>query len=953
MAADFQDILKVVPYANLFWFGHNKGEVKEEFAVLATESGSLIYINPKRNIVHLFYRGTSDNAAFALTYSHISESVYTFSTPGILIEFDTKTFQTHFYPYYDEQMPSSNAFQQVVPMGPSTVLSTGIQKPHTVLVSEDGNIHFSTIRARGVPCLTIFDVITKQFSFSNQFSDQEYEHLWGKPHSGAWSIDSNAGTLAGTYSEYVYQEDRSSLHATIQSEISTAGLTTVTNKYTGILLHFDDRALASSTRRILAQINGTWRIIDLKNPSNFLNSQVSDIHTSGLAFSTNTWIDPSSTPVDGSGWISGLVKDFESLTVPADFVIWLTKTRKIGRFSYEWWNYNNNKVFFWHYAYHPITNEALYPDSFDKAITWQNNGSNPKVYKCNMPTAQGFSVNPELVVAVRNNAGQTGYYRADNYQYTLYDFVTDPSGYVIREVDVDSADDPDWIGVFHQSTTVDEEITFLGEEGWVRPPSTVPDWMKGAIKVEFQQSIDVNRPVANLTIEMTPDRNGSDVYINTINNIPTLTGIINSIVDVGSNRYIFPGNFYSGIVAGTLSGDFTQDAYFNDVISIKAHLRWGDKIIFHGYLDKINIIDTTSWPPTKTDVQMGSFVNDHRSAASRTNEVVLAGNQVREANYRNDYFRVGYTDGITAFGFPNLPNHINPQVGIDLRITTLNLPDEDYTDAQVEGAVKDYLTANPSETRVDLINDLLDSGKWRALWVDAYDDKVIFALQRRGIAALRGIRVNDQPDLLGTWYDENHQVSTDYPSAVYLDKADLSSLIEPDYKTVSFQVVGLQGVSHIGRVFASNNHLAWINNENDNGVIRVISKTNFETAANGSGIITTFDQVVTISLGVNFYLGNIQSFTKEDRYSNFAFTIADKLYITCLTSNQSGGNPIIGYEIDLATGAFTEFLTNGQSTDDETTITYELASNRLLVARGTQGWKVDNFTSQPFPILIN
>lgn len=949
MSATFTEILKSVPFANIFSFAHDKGEVKEEFYLMTFESGSAVYLNPKKNIAQTVYIGQSGNAGFVTSYSHISECIYIWTLPGMLVEFDTNSFQTKYYSFHAYVAPSSNSFTQVVPMGQSTQVSTGVNPPHFVLPSQDGNVWFGTIRVRSVPCLTKFDVTTKQFTYFG-LADKEYEHLWGKPNCLSWSVGATAGTLQGTYSEYVYDDSMNSLHTTILAEISANGVTWNNTERNDIYLHYEDRDISSATRRIFAQLNGSWKIMDIKNPSVFLNSQTGLSLGINTAWASTSWIDQTGSPIDNSAWpASGVLSTFEAVTVPSDFSLFYSRVRQVGRYAYEWGDYCNNQNFFYHYAYHPTSGHALYPDTFNKASAWQNNGTDPKVYKCNFGGLFGFSTNDELVVAVRNNAGNTGYHRPDTHTWTVYDFVADPNGYVIREVNVDDPDDPDWIGVATNNNIGD--VIFL-DQTWKNSNLNI-DWVKSAINPIYAQVINPDRPYADLTIEYTPDSSGSEIYSKSVENIPTLTGIINSVFFAGSNHYVFFGQFYSGIVAGTFSGTFSQDSYFGEVISIYGTVKFGNKYVAFGYLNNVNIIDATSWPPTITNVSMGAFVNQSESAFARTSELVFCGTDVRESDYQNDYCKCGYTDGTTAYNLPNRPNEFNPQTAITLRQTTFGLPNENYSDAEVETQVLAYLTANPGSTRLDVINMFLDTSLWRMLNVSGYDNKLVFALQRRGVSALRGIRINDQADLLGTWYDETYNVSTDYPSCLYLDKSDLSTLLNADYKKVQFQVAGLQGVTNIGRVFVSTDYLVFVNNESETGYFRVISKTNLETAATTTGIITSFDSVFTIALSTGGYLGNTSSFTGTDRYRNIQFLIGNDLYVSCYTTNTDGGNRIIGYKINLATGTITPFLTNATGQTLSTTLNYDASSDKLLVARGTQAWEVNSFTSETLPIIIS
>jgi len=157
----------------------------------------------------------------------------------------------------------------------------------------------------------------------------------------------------------------------------------------------------------------------------------------------------------------------------------------------------------------------------------------------------------------------------------------------------------------------------------------------------------------------------------------------------------------------------------------------------------------------------------------------------------------------------------------------------------------------------------------------------------------------------------------------------------------------------MGRVAGSDNYLAFIVNDevSYDGIIRIVSKTDFETAANGSGEITSIPTVVTIDFGgvTGYGFGDANDFDQYDTHcSNAYFCEGDDLYITCRSNVPDGGLYPCVLKVDLATGTATTFVES--ATRATRAISYD--GTRMLITNGTSLVINDNFTSQVGAITI-
>ena len=889
---------------------------------LSTKGGSIIHVDVEKRISRTINCSFRDNEYPSISYSHTAKKVYFFVGGNVnMVQYDYNSgLVKHFdlQKYFD--LYSNHLSSVPWYMNGKQVNAAGT----------DGNLYFGTTRYRGIPSIIKFNTLTESVE-NFGLADKEFEHIHGKQYCQAYSFD---GPLGGVYSTYIYTDSYDDLVSEIKADAIANGVTFDFNQM--FYLHYSDRNVSSATRRVFGVVNGTWKVIDLKSPTSYYNSGTSsDV---GTAISAS-WVNESGTPISKSAWTNGALGIYAAsigFSNPTfDPSIAYNGAYNVGRFAYNS-NYMAGKTLFYHFAYNPVTMEAIYPNSFDKSSTFLNNGNFATYTKlCNFRGDYGFSNNEEYVLFIPNNSNVLGFIRPDTNTWTAYNPNTDPNGYVIRSVTVSTEFNWD-ITYFSSGTT----ISFNDEKYQTR------------LGVAFRivgQTLEKDRNVGKITLEVIPNvSNPTDLFTITSKYAPTVSAAIVTSVPMTGGKMLFAGARYAGIVSYLYDNpDLLTKGYLADISSLYFGLKISsNKAYFGGYLGTQHFVDTTDINnPVQTNVNTGGVSKDGRNGTVHNNYVVQVGSEVRQASYFNTYFYVGLINHTTysVSGIPNKPNLYNPLVGKSLR-EAIGLTQNSYSDSAVETAFNSWITAN-GYTRIQGINLLLDTAKWFANDVISFDNTCVFSLYYSGISAFRGIRINEFADGSGTWYNENTGRTTKYPACLVITKPDLTTIVQSDYKTVEFQIAGLQGLDTVGRVGVSADNVFFLNNYISEGKYKVyvISKTSLLNAANTGTHITAWDRVVEVPIGTTSVttagISGGQYFGTRYEYQDVYFTIGNDLYVSV---NIVGSNVVI-QKINLSSGTVSGVCTHSNSYDK--VISYDSESDRMWVCIGTEAYHVENLSS--------
>ena len=889
---------------------------------IATKGGSIIHVDVEKRITRTINCSFSDNEYPSISYSHTAKKVYFYVGGDVqMVQYDYNSgIVKHFnlQKYFD--LYSNHLSNVPMYMNGKQVNQAGT----------DGNLYFGTTRYRGIPSILKFNTITEQVD-GYGIADKEFEHIHGKQYCQAYQFD---GPLSGVYSAYVYDDSYNDLVDEIKADAISNGVTFSFNQM--FYLHYADRSVSSPTRRVFAVVNGTWKVIDLKNPGVYYNSGTSaDVGTALTA----SWVDQSGTTVLKSGWTNGLLGTYAAtlgFTNPSfDPSIAYNGAYSVGRFAYNS-NYMAGKTIFYHFAYHPITLEALYPDTFDKSTTFQSNGSYATYTKlCNFRGDYGFSTNDEYVLFVPNNANVLGFFRPDTNTWTAYNPNTDPNGYVIRSVTIST--EFNWDVDYYSSgsdLTINDEV--------------FKSRLNVAVRV-VGQSLDKDRNVGKLTIEIIPNiSNPADTFTVTSKYGPAVSAAIVTSVPLTGGKLLFAGARYAGIAGYQYDGtDLLNKSYLADISSLYFGLKiTANKAYFGGYLATQHFVETTDINnPVQTNVNTGSYSKDGRRGTVHNNHIIQVGSEVRQAAYFNGYFYAALINHATysVSDIPNKPNQFNPQVGRLLR-QALGLTQNTYSDSAVELAFQNWITAN-GYTRSQGINLFLDTAKWSSNDIVNFGNTSVFSLTYPGISALRGIRINQFADGSGVWFDENYGRSTKYPACLVITKPDMTTISQTDYKLVEFQISGLQGKDTVGRVGVSDNYVFFPNNYISEGKykIHVISKTALLAAATAGTPITAWDRVIEVAIGsttvTTLGISGGQYFGTRYEYQDVYFIIGEDLYISVNLHNSD----VVIQKINLSTGTVTDICSHSNNLDK--VISYDSETNRMWVCIGTEAYHVDNLTT--------
>ena len=921
------NVIKGVPFSQVF---HRIVIDGIEHLFIENKSGSIVHVNSKTGRSTVVLNNATPNDYFYTAYSTLSNCFYICSQNGDdLLEYNPNTSDVHSYQIYNDGGTIYQAWSQII-----NRYNPIIYNP---LISTDGHVYLGQYVVDNLHGYIKFNVLTKEFDDWSIHPDKEFTHIYGRKFNDAMYIDT--GDLAGVYSTYRWSEPSDGyidLRDTVLSEIVAAGLALVDNDT--LWIHQDDRSLASTTRRIIYTVgtpNG-YKIIDIKSPGTWINRP------------DNT--DQSGNPVDTTNWITGV--ELYDLFVQAGITkpsfqpsIAYCIPQKIGRYVYVGHFYMGNASHFFTFAIHPITGEAMYTYSFNKYETFFQ--SDERVRLCNFGGDYGFSSDDEIVSFLSDNVGNWYFIRPDTHEFVLYDMTADPDEYILATVNLDDISDPNGFGIFFEPRFSSSVIQTINDEDWYINTNIAS---KAALSTEYLQ--EITGDVADVTYRFLPDKTKpTEVFAVKAKGLWASTADMTQSLVAGIDRIACIGEVYNGAsFLDVIDGDnFTLKQYETRTISPNGAVKVGNYIISYGYSGITNVFYVSNWNNIERFDLPAGPTNEVMYMTSRLEGVLSLGISSRSnPHYEGCAFSLIDLSARTVTDLSSkFPNEFIRNSAIVLRSIT-GLSGASYTDGAVETQVQAYM-ASQSLTRSQVIDLFKNTGRWHCADAHTYGDKTVVGLAYEGVLGLVGIRIEETVSS-GIWIDRNFY-QNEGGKALLIDTTDILNLQPSEIKPVQFNLT--PNVQSMGRVAGSDNYLAFIVNDPDNeqGIIRIVSKADFETAANGSGIITTIPTVVTIDFGggSDYGFGDADAFDNFNTHcSNAYFCEGDDLYITCRSNIADTGLYPCVLKIDLSTGSSEVFVKS--ATRATRAISYE--GTRMLITNGTSLVINDNFTSQVGSITI-
>lgn len=910
------------------------------YIFVENSSGSMIHIWPAKGIIRTVISRATSLEYFYSHYSPISNCYYFWNQDGYdLIEYNPITGETKYYEMWNAAgVPYFSQGQFHARYAPL---------PYLTIPSTDGHIYLGLYLSNNVYGYMRFNVITKTFDEHSAIPDKEFYHIHVKKDIDAFYL-ADVGSLNGVYSRYLHapaSDNYVHLRDTILSEIATAGLTVVDS---GIMwLHYSDRSLSSPTRRILYNINGGLKIIDIKSPSTWINSPA-NTNQAGSPVTTTNWITNVKfyTLAAQAGVTAPNLSVGLSYSIPA----------KIGRFVYVGFSYLGNKTHFYTFAIHPITKEALYPPpSFNKSDDFLHNYSGA-TYKCDFNGAFGFSNDPEIVHFLQGNRTSNWYFlRPDNYEWQEYNPITNTSGYVIRAVNLNSPTDPDGLGYYHTSRFTNSiQETINGQDYYV-DNNFGPN---PALNLEFKQVnkggflndvsykflLDKTKPEEEFEVTV------KDLFANPFSLVAAIT--------LNNNKLVCIGEVYSGASAINLvdGNTFTLQKYLSDFISPNGAIRVNSNMVYvFGYSGAGHLIDISDWNNVKKyDVSNGD-TNEVTYATVRPEGVLMLGQPTRSASYHEggSWCLLNTTTRVVTSLNSRFPNEFKFNSATSLRTAT-GMPNTTYSDSEVETKIQAYM-ASTGKSRATVIAEFLSTCRWHIADAHTVGNKTYVGLKYKAVLGLRGIRI-EQTVGSGVWIDTNYY-QNEGGKALLIDSANILNVAPSEIKPVQFNLT--PNVQSMGRIAVGSGHVALIVNDptNSKGIIRIVTKSAFETAANTNTPITSLARVVEVnfgSTGESYGFGDNVDFDHHSTHKSNAYvTVGDILYITLVSNVDEGGGlyPCV-LKVTLNTGAVETFAKSASRYTRCISYLDEGAVERILITNDTNVVVVDNFKSQVGSITI-
>ena len=998
----YLNIVKSLPLYALFSFIEQRPSTGQEIEhyFYITKSGVFIDIQPQTGVI----RKVIANSYSTSTDNYYPLAVYGWKGNKLIIHDGHSDRRTPNITIYDLETGEIDFLDMTKYTGRVSMHIGGSSAPfYRVLIGTDGHIVGANFRQLAAPSTWKYNTETKELEF---YKLDSLPSLWKKQYTNnavAITISTSGSSLNGTYHTCWWDDNQIEIFEIFRNEALINNIVLKgTNRF---FIHDSDRNVVSTTRRVIASmsINGggtAFYIIDVKNPSTFYKnpmvaSEGSDVYSN---VTSANWLNQSGVSVDKTYWLKGNLVDepfnsntiIEKATYDANYMY--SNMRTIGRFAYTL-GYLANKTYNFTLPialddYTSISNytkgDIIIPSNWapiNFATSFYNNGSIINTYLCNFRGQYGFSNNDEYVGFFKHpTTNLDGFLSPLDLTFITYNPILSENNFVnggfIKRgpINLDLGE----FGCYYNDQTQITNTILIEEEEYFY--DHIFNKMKSVLKKDAILNIKPSDEICDISFTVIPDKNKPWQKYNTgLSRIPTTTGNLLNATEMGLNQIIFAGLTYSGIILKNrqIDDSLVQTYFWSDNISYKGSLRISStKILFYGYMSRIDLIDISDLNDlinSQIKLPVNTVVPEIIYATLYTNNIVfITGSVPRTASYIGSYGGFGYTDLTTktSFTLPNTPLEIKIGSGQNIR-TLAKLTSSSYSDVDVETQFNAYITTYGLTRNAGILN-FVNTVSWSSQGIEPYNDnsgKFIISLYWKGISALTGIRINEQANGSGLWYTDNGVPGTKvgtadfniYPKVVYVNKADkiLSTLQSSDYKFVSF--TSLLNKVTAGRIVITTDYIVFLDHDfpNSKAVARVISKTNFETAANGTGL-ATFDNTIDIPLsststgyGFGSQGGDYNFYSVNGTPRNSYFAIGNKIFVT-LSSNTAIPSSALYVAIiciDVAAGTYSNWCIDSVQRAAKG-ITYNPDTDTAIFSRDSTAFRIPNFSNLTPPYTL-
>lgn len=919
------NIAKGVPISSVSFIKDVKGV---EHVIVSNDSGSNIVLTPSKGSSKVINNFPTTNSAGDVAYSYVSNCVYRV-LGNSLVELNLDAGERKVYDFSDKNIPLGF-------LGDVVRYTTSVYK---LWSSPDGNVYASV----GANFLNWgghikFNVLTKEFDEFVTCADREFLHIHRAHKSGAYRF-TDIGDLSGVYSNYLFDLNLDSIFTTIVSEIASAGLTWSLNTF--LVLHYEDREIDSTKRRVCAYFSGIgYTIIDLKSPSTYIRNN-SSLNLS-LCLSNNQWyLMPANTLVDRTNWNTGnntleTWKDDLGIEVPT----WNAgniyfAANKFGRYTYYGYYYLASLTYRCLLPIHPVTRELIYPTTFDKRtgfITTSYDGSHRKV---NFNSHYGFSDAEELVMFILYN-GVYYFIRPDTHAWTACTLVG-------NTVTVD--------GNNYTAVVVDPWGPALnGGAVFGRWPLSVETEIEGniyfsqsgiqtALAQEYLQTL--NNLGADVTYYLLTDKTNtkSRISIKAKDLYASVSSLCNTI-EAENDNLLCAARAYNGIHAIERSGGtFTRHQYVPvpDISPNGFEKIDTNRAIVYGYLGRIRVIDFSDWGNI---LSTSITITSHRETlhvCKVNNYLLCSGGVARQPNYYNGaaFDRVDLIAKTSQSLSAILPSYINPDYAVDYRVNKLALPNDTYSDAQCETALANYLTVS-GKSRATVLEELKAAAIYRCGGILEDSGNILIGTTYMGLRLLSGIRFETTPGS-GNWIDYNYWDALIPARFLFVEGFGLATSI------ADFKLIDIYGtsVNSYSRVAQTDDYYVFMQS-GSNSSLFTVSKND---------VLTDTDNEVSVENSVTLYstqIGDSNNFNNvSTQQVNCWAAKGNNLYIT-IQSDLGGGLYGAVLKVDTTDCSYTVFAQSSTSR----VRTLSINGNKMLITDNTSVHVIDNFESQTLPITL-
>lgn len=919
------NIAKGVPISSVSFLKDVQGF---EHVIVSNDSGSNIVLTPSKGSCKVINNFPTTNNSGDVAYSYVSNCVYRI-LGNSLIELDLDTGKKIVYDFSNKNIPYGF-------LGDVIRYTTAVYK---LWSSPDGNVYASV----GANFLNWgghikFNVITKEFDEFVTCADREFLHIHRAHTSGAYRF-TDIGDLSGVYSGYMFNSNLDNIFTTIVSEISSAGLTWAQS--TALLLHYEDREVGSTKRRVFAYFGGIgYTLIDLKSTSTYVRNNSS--LSLSLCLSNNQWyLMPANTQVDRTNWNTGnntleTWKDELGIEVPtwnAGNVYFAAN--KFGRYTYYGYYYLASLTYRCMLPVHPTTRELIYPTTVDKRtgfVTTSYDGSHRRV---NFNSNYGFSDTEELVMFITYN-GVVYFIRPDTHTWkacTLVENTVTVDGDNYTAVVVDP-----WGPTLNRGaifgrwplsveTEIDGRIYFT-QSGF-----------QTALAQEYLQTL-INLG-ADITYYLLTDKTNikSRISIKAKNLYASVSSLCNTI-EAGNDNLLCASRTYNGIHAIERNGDtFNRHQYIPvpDISPNGFEKIDSNKAIVYGYLGRIRIIDFSNWENiSSTPITITS----HRETlhVCRIGDYLLcSGGTARQPNYYNGaaFDRVDLATNTSQSLSAILPNYINPVYAVDYRVNKLVLPNDTYTDVQCETALTNYISTS-GKSRATILNEIKEAAIYRCGGILEDGGNVLIGTTYMGLRLLSGIRFETTPGS-GVWIDYNYWDALIPARFLFIEDFGVATNMA-DFKLI--EIYGTS-VNSYSRVAQTDDYYVFMQS-GTNSSLFTVTKNDILTDIDNEVSINNAATLIGIQIGDSSNFNNVNT-----QQVNCWASKGNYLYIT-IQSNLGGGLYGAVLRVDATDCSYVIFAQSSTSR----VRTLSINDNKMLVTDNTSVHVVDNFESQTLPISL-